>query len=323
MTYRAVFLTSLIFLSLASGRPGAAAASFDETVAALLSAEKAIEKRDPDAARAAVANAADDVARQLVDWIAYRNSLGSFEEITGFMNRNPDWPSRGRLRLNAERKLVSTMPAAVILDFFALGEPLTDDGAVLYLSALMTGGDKTRAADYARRTWVEMTFDARSETAFRKLAGPTLTSADHLARLDRLLWDGHQNSARRMFPLVSDEYRKLADARIRLRQRLAGVDAAIDRVPVVPAAGGMNEAISPVTCCARDISRMLTNWPPEAAISPAPTGLNPSGCPAGLRCGFWMTRLWPANILKNYMPMSAIRSVLPVGLTGAVVPLRR
>ena len=231
MTYRAVFLTSLIFLSLASGRPGAAAASFDETVAALLNAEKAIEKRDPDAARAAVANAADDVARQLVDWIAYRNSLGSFEEITGFMNRNPDWPSRGRLRLNAERKLVSTMPAAVILDFFALGEPLTDDGAVLYLSALMTGGDKTRAADYARRTWVEMTFDARSETAFRKLAGPTLTSADHLARLDRLLWDGHQNSARRMFPLISDDYRKLADARIRLRQRLAGVDAAIDRVP--------------------------------------------------------------------------------------------
>lgn len=231
MTYRAVYFTSLILLLLASGRPVATAGSFDETVAKIQTAEKAIEKRDPEAARAAVADVGDDVARRLVDWIAYRNSLGSFDEITGFLNANPDWPSSGRLRLNAERKLVSGMPAPTILDFFASADPLTDDGAVLFLSAILASGDTVRATDYARRSWVEMTFDARSERAFRKLAAGVLTSADHLARLDRLLWDGHQNSARRMFPLIPDEYRKLADARIRLRQRLAGVDAAIDRVP--------------------------------------------------------------------------------------------
>ncbi|MEQ9200429.1 MAG: hypothetical protein RLN80_10615, partial [Rhodospirillales bacterium] len=71
MIFRAVFFTSLCSLLLASGHLAATAGSFDETVAKLQAAEAALEKRVPDVARAAVADVEDDVARRLVDWIAY------------------------------------------------------------------------------------------------------------------------------------------------------------------------------------------------------------------------------------------------------------
>jgi soluble lytic murein transglycosylase len=53
----------------------------------------------------------------------------------------------------------------------------------------------------------------------------------HIQRLDHLLWEGAEDRARAMFPLVPDRYHPLAEARLGLRARVSGVDALIEAVP--------------------------------------------------------------------------------------------
>jgi soluble lytic murein transglycosylase len=53
----------------------------------------------------------------------------------------------------------------------------------------------------------------------------------HIQRLDHLLWEGAEDRARAMFPLVPERYHALAEARLGLRNRVPGVDALIAAVP--------------------------------------------------------------------------------------------
>jgi len=53
----------------------------------------------------------------------------------------------------------------------------------------------------------------------------------HDARLDAMLWQNAPNNARRMFTLVSDDQRALAQARIALRRRASNANALLDKVP--------------------------------------------------------------------------------------------
>jgi len=58
-----------------------------------------------------------------------------------------------------------------------------------------------------------------------------LLRGHHEARLDYALWKGWKDNAQRMFPLVSEGWRKLAAARLALRQDLTGVDVLIEAIP--------------------------------------------------------------------------------------------
>jgi soluble lytic murein transglycosylase len=42
----------------------------------------------------------------------------------------------------------------------------------------------------------------------------------HIQRLDHLLWEGAEDRARAMFPLVPERYHPLAEARLGLRNRV-------------------------------------------------------------------------------------------------------
>jgi soluble lytic murein transglycosylase len=231
MKIRSGLIAAPLLLALLTANAAGNAASFDETVARLQAVEKAISKRDLDAVRKAASPAADPVAVEMADWLAYRDGLGSFRDIDAFLQKHPDWPSRGRLRLHAERKMdVNTHPDDV-LRFFSEALPKTDNGAVLLLQAMINRNRKDEAVEYARSVWHSMTFDSRTEKRFISLSKGMIRDEDHRLRLDNLLWDGHAVSARRMLPKVGPDLRLLADARIRLRKRMAGVDAAIGRVP--------------------------------------------------------------------------------------------
>jgi soluble lytic murein transglycosylase len=53
----------------------------------------------------------------------------------------------------------------------------------------------------------------------------------HIDRLDHLLWDGAEDRARAMLPLVPEGWQNLAEARLALRARATGVDDLIAAVP--------------------------------------------------------------------------------------------
>ena len=193
----------------------------------------AIEAKDWRTAYALAARTSDPVPSKVVALIDYtrpetRASVGA---ITRFITENPDWPSQNLLRRAAEQALAGSEPDATVSDWFARYPPLTKRGldrlARLYLKA----GERDKAIALIQQTWIQGNFARREERYFYRRWRKYLTLANHVTRLDRLLWDGRSWEARRMMRRVKPGQRALAWARIRLRQFRGGVDWAIRRVP--------------------------------------------------------------------------------------------
>ena len=155
----------------------------------------------------------------------------SFEEMRGFLADNPDWPLLATLRSNAERAMPRGLDDASVAAWFGDRTPATAAGVMRLGAALFDLGRQEQARDLVRRGWVEQDMAADEEKEFLGLFKKQLRAEDHVARLDRLLWDRQESAARRMLPRVDEGHRLLADARLRLMAMDPGVDGAVKRVP--------------------------------------------------------------------------------------------
>ncbi len=153
-----------------------------------------------------------------------------FAAITQFMAANPDWPHQNAMRARAE-EAVAGQGDAVLLDWFQQNPPQTTKGQTALADAFYRAGKTAEADALIRTAWVNANFDAREERQFFDRYRRTLGDADHLARLDRLLWDNQVPAAQRMMQRVDEPHRRLATARIRLMRLQGGFDTAIQRVP--------------------------------------------------------------------------------------------
>ena len=170
------------------------------------------------------------VGRKLIRWIDLQSG-GGFDEIAEFIRANPDWPLQETLTRRAEEALADRNEDALVLGWFAERTPLTTEGATRLIDALMRAGDRVRAIQLARETWVDGTFGDRQGKQFLSRHAPYLGRDEHWARLDRLLWDGRREEARRMLPLVEPGRRALAEARMHLAAQAPGVEGALRTVP--------------------------------------------------------------------------------------------
>ena len=123
------------------------------------------------------------------------------------------------------------LAAKKVLAFFGEREPKTFAGTTQLARALQAGGDKTQAAAVVRRGWVELDAGEDDEKQFLAKYGAMLKPEDHVARLDRLLWDGKQDATKRMLSRVDAGYRALAEARIALRNETKNADKLVAKVP--------------------------------------------------------------------------------------------
>ena len=155
---------------------------------------------------------------------------GDLAAIMHFMAANPDWPHLGALRQRAEEAMAG-QPDPVLLDWFAKYPPQTLKGDTAVAEALRRAGKDSEADGMIRDAWTYANLDAREERLFFDRYRRVLRDQDHVARLDRLLWDSHVPAAQRMMQRVDERYRLLAAARIRMIRLQGGLDAAIARVP--------------------------------------------------------------------------------------------
>lgn len=155
----------------------------------------------------------------------------SFEDRANFILKNPDWPWQRRLRRLAEKSMQASMRPEAVLSWFERFKPLTNQGRRQLGTALLAVGKHTEGREVLRDAWIEGDFSATEEQDFVQRFGGLLTTDTHSRRLDRLLWEGDRDQARRMFSRVDPGDRLTADARMRLRHMSPGVDAAIARVP--------------------------------------------------------------------------------------------
>ena len=187
-------------------------------------------KNDGWTAALQVAKKADPVAYDIIEWHRLRAGQGNLDDVISFLNRRPDWPGLKLMRRKAEQRLPIGEDTDLVLDFFASHAPQTGYGARALIAAHRAKGDIDTANDLAVIAWRTRVMKADDERALLSVYGDVL-KPHHETRLDMLLWRGSDAAAERMYPFVSDGWKKLARARIALRERAKGVDGLIEAVP--------------------------------------------------------------------------------------------
>lgn len=170
---------------------------------------------------------------ELIAWLYLRETGARtpFKARAAFIESHLDWPDIGTIRRRAEEEIDDTVSPIEVIAWFEKFPPLSGPGMASLALAYRNTDDEESAYDLAHRAWRDGTFTRSQERSFLRSFGSLFETADHQERLDRLLWDGHSNSARRMVRRVDGDQRKLAEARIALMTSSYGVDSAIGKVP--------------------------------------------------------------------------------------------
>ena len=168
-------------------------------------------------------------ALDVILWHYLRAGLGSPREVKDFLSRNPDWPGLPFLKEKSEGAM-AVASAEAIRAFYADHVPETGAGALSLARALLTADDRAAADAVILRAWTTLSLTSQEQDTFVAQHGDFLRP-HHAARLDAMLWRGSTSNARAMLPLVSEDWRALAEARIALREDAPGVDTLIEAVP--------------------------------------------------------------------------------------------
>ncbi|MFZ5964569.1 lytic transglycosylase domain-containing protein [Thalassococcus sp. BH17M4-6] len=168
-------------------------------------------------------------ALDVILWHYLRAGQGNLRQVQDFLSRNPDWPGMPYLREKSEEAMTGASHADV-LAFFADAPPQTGTGALSLARAHIAAGDSGAADAVIVQAWRTLALSNEERAAFLAAHGDLL-KPHHVARLDMALWNGWLVNARATLPLVDEDHRKLAAARIALHNSQGGVDALIAAVP--------------------------------------------------------------------------------------------
>ena len=184
-------------------------------------------------ARLSAQSTGHPVAVKYIDWLSYRDGgmPASFDQLADFMATSPNWPDMNRIRRAAEERMGIDVPLNRISVFFANGDAVSGHGAVRHIEVLSATAGPAAAQAKARQYWLELEFDDSTQQVFLSAVGSMLSQADHVARLDRMLWANRTNEARRLLPLVDGDRLLWAEARIALASRSGDAETRLAQVP--------------------------------------------------------------------------------------------
>jgi soluble lytic murein transglycosylase len=174
----------------------------------------------------------DPAAIKVLRWmdLIHSRPIGRFAEIAAFLAQNPDWPGQKALRRQAEAAL-SGQPDTMAAAWFARHPPLSAAGLVRQAEIMLDRGNAAAGTAALRQAWIDGDFAAADEKDFLARHGAAIRPQDDTARLDRLLWDGESEAARRMLPRVSAGERALAETRLALMATKPDAPALYARIP--------------------------------------------------------------------------------------------
>jgi soluble lytic murein transglycosylase len=177
--------------------------------------------------------ASDPILAKAIHWnrLRFDADHADFEDVARFVLTNPDWPQMQMLRHRAELAITPDVSDAVLKAWFARNPPEILPGRIAAARLLAAEGRRAELTTLVRETWVNMDFSPQVERTFLVNYGELIGEKDHIARLDRLLWEKEYTQAHRMMSRVPGDYRLLADARRALQRAAPDVEAAVARVP--------------------------------------------------------------------------------------------
>ena len=176
------------------------------------------------------AAASGPLSADILEWKLLREHEAPFALYLDFLNRHPEWPGMKLLRKKGEAAIEPGLSPSLITTYFAGGVPQTGAGSLALAEAYEALGDRAAAEGEAVRGWRNLSMSAADQEAFLAAYGPVLEE-HHGGRMAAMLWAGALSDAKRMLPLVSENTRAVALARIALQEDGKGLDALIKAVP--------------------------------------------------------------------------------------------
>ena len=173
----------------------------------------------------------DGLDRQMLTWSIAMSGLGDVPavEIAGAQRQLQGWPGLKSFRANSEKALLRENPApSAVLAAFGDTAPETTEGTMLLARAHLAGGDKARATSLIRDLWRGDALDVATEDRVLSEFSGLLTTADHRARMDYLMYRERASQAKRFATL--GEAQSLYKAWAGLISRAKNVDALIAAV---------------------------------------------------------------------------------------------
>lgn len=256
--------------------------------------------------------ASDPLVRRMLQWrlatsaeapLNFNDSAHALRELEG-------WPGRSTMRSRAEQAIFdSGLSASERITFLRSDNgPQTGDGRVALAIALKQAGQRSEANDIARAAWREATLGSTAEQRLLDEFSSALSSEDHAARVDLLLWRNQRSAAQRLLPRLSPADRLVANARIALQTRQrSGLQAAVDAVPA-------SRAEHPGFLFDRAQYRRRAGNPEEAM--PLAAQIDAREAPLAARDTiFRERRLYVPRALRGGNPRLAYRLVTNHGLT--------
>jgi soluble lytic murein transglycosylase len=159
------------------------------------------------------------IAATIAQWRALQQTDAlPFDSYASFLMAHPGWPGEASNRRAAERQAVAgTGSPGNVAAYFRRSPPTTGQGWLADARALAGTGQPAAAADAARKAWRSTSLGPNDESYILTSFPGALTSDDHDARADALLWAGQASAAARVLPLTSAARRPVLTARLSLR----------------------------------------------------------------------------------------------------------
>jgi len=196
--------------------------AFAELPAALVNA---LEKRQWSAALQHVGN--DSPMRTVVQWYYLRDEdvATNYPQLTGFIEKHPNWPGLNLLRIKAE-KILYKARSGKEREWLVKYPPISGYGKLA-----LARYDEANRETLVKEAWKQGDFEQVDESVIMREFGSLLTQEDHRARIERLLSEEKASVANNYLEYVSDDYRKLYTARIALIREDGDEESKISRVP--------------------------------------------------------------------------------------------
>jgi len=168
----------------------------------------------------------------------------SFSDISRFTIDNPYYPNIGEMKRNVERVAIAKdIPYQATEQYFNANPAGTTESKIYLLQSkidfLSASKLPESEKDKARREiqalistiWVRENFSADGERNFLLKYKNQLNEIDHFNRIDRLLWDGRNEDAKRIMNFVNSDYQSLFNAIIELQNSPKYIDQIVLSVP--------------------------------------------------------------------------------------------
>ncbi|MGQ2969395.1 MAG: transglycosylase SLT domain-containing protein [Allorhizobium sp.] len=166
--------------------------------------------------------------RHMLTWSIAMSGLRDVPatEIAAAQRQLQGWPGLKAFRANSEKALFRENPApSAVLAAFGDTAPETTEGTMLLARAHLASGDKARAQSLIRKLWRTEALDEAAEDKIMAEFSGLLTTADHRARMDYLMYRERASQAKRFSTL--GEAQSLYKAWAGVISRAKNVDALI------------------------------------------------------------------------------------------------